>query len=82
VIEESAAAARKAFDEYHTSLKASGNIISSTESDGRPAIAANDPLYKGVYIEQSGRYLIGAIRLKDPSAAKPLVEALRTRLGK
>jgi hypothetical protein len=82
VIEDSAAAARKAFDEYHTSLKASGTIITSTESDGRPAIAANDPLYKGVYIEQSGRYLVGAIRLKDPLTAKPLVESLRTRLGK
>jgi hypothetical protein len=82
VIEDSAAAARKAFDEYHTSLKASGTILTSTESDGRPVIAANDPLYKGVYIEQSGRYLIGAIRLKDPSTAKPLVEELRARLGK
>jgi len=82
VFEDSAAAARKAFDEYSASLKASGKIITSTESEGRPAIAANDPLYRGVYIEQSGRYLIGAIRLKYPSTAKPLVEALRTRLSK
>jgi hypothetical protein len=82
VIEDSATAARKAFSEYQASLKESGTIISSTDSGGRPAIAASDPLYRGVYIEQSGRYLIGAIRLKDPSSAKPFVESLRTRLSK
>ena len=82
VIEDSAASARKAFDEYHASLKASGKIIASTDAGGRPSIAASDPLYRGVYIEQSGRYLVGAIRLKDPSTAKPLVESLRARLGK
>jgi hypothetical protein len=82
VIEDSAAAARKAFDAYRADLNASGKIIASTDSGGRPAIAASDPLYRGVYIEQSGRYLIGAIRLKDPSSAKPLVESLRSRLGK
>jgi hypothetical protein len=82
VIEDSAASARKAFDEYHASLKASGKIIASTDAGGWPSIAASDPLYRGVYIEQSGRYLVGAIRLKDPLAAKPLVESMRARLGK
>jgi hypothetical protein len=32
-----------------------------------------------VIVEQSGRYLIGAIRLKDTAAAKPVIEALRKR---
>jgi hypothetical protein len=82
VIEDNAVAARKAFDAYHASLKESGKIIASTDSGGRPSIAASDPLYRGVYIEQSGRYLIGAIRLNDPLAAKPLVESLRARLDK
>jgi hypothetical protein len=80
VIEDSAAAARKAFDEYQASLKASGTIIASTKSDSRLSMTAGDPLYRGVYIEQSDRYLIGAIRLKDASAAKPIVEELRGRL--
>jgi hypothetical protein len=79
VIEDSAAAARKAFDEYSASLKASGTIIASMESGGRPALVASDPLYRGVYIELSGRYLVGAIRLKDPTTAKPLVAELRKR---
>ena len=82
VLETSNATAKRAFDEYLESLKASGKIISSVESGERPEIAAIDPLYRGVYVEQSGRYLIGAIRLKDPSSAKPLVESLRARLGK
>ncbi|HTZ40004.1 MAG TPA: DUF6599 family protein [Syntrophales bacterium] len=82
VIEDSAAAARKAFDAYHADLNASGKTIASTDAGGRPTITASDPLYRGVYVEQSGRYLIGAIRLKDPSSAKPLVESLRARLGK
>ncbi len=82
VIEDSPAAARKAFDDYHASLKASGSAVSTADIGGRPSITASDPLYRGVYVEQSGRYLIGAIRLKDPSAAKPLVEALRAKLGK
>jgi hypothetical protein len=49
------------------------------ESGGRPALVASDPLYRGVYIELSGRYLVGAIRLKDPTTAKPLVAELRKR---
>lgn len=80
VLEISNDAARKAFDEYLSSLKDSGKILSSRESGERPFLAAVDPLYRGVYVEQAGRYLIGAIRLKDPASAKHLVEALRSRL--
>lgn len=82
VLESTNAAARKAFDEYLASLKDSGKILSSTVSGERPFLAAVDPLYRGVYVEQSGRYLVGAIRLKDPSAAKSLVGTLRGRLEK
>jgi len=35
-----------------------------------------------VFVEQSGRYLIGAVRVKEISAAKQLVEQLRKRLIK
>ncbi len=82
VIEESSSAAREAFDEYHTSLKASGSAASIVDIGGRPALAAQDPLYRGVFVELSGRYLIGAMRLKDPLSAIPLVESVRARLGK
>jgi hypothetical protein len=42
---------------------------------------AVDPLYGGVFVEQSGSYIIGAIRMKEPSAAIKLIEQLRERLG-
>jgi hypothetical protein len=51
-----------------------------TELSDRISIAAVDPLYGGVFVEQSGRYIVGAIRLKNPSAAKQSIEKLRGRL--
>jgi hypothetical protein len=44
-------------------------------------MVAVDPLYGGIYVEQSGRYIIGAVRLKEPSSAVKLIEQLRERLG-
>jgi hypothetical protein len=79
VIEDSAATARKAFDLYRAALNT--QVAASTHKDGTFLIAT-DPLYRGVYIEQADRYLIGAIRLQDPSAAKPVVEAIRGRIQK
>jgi hypothetical protein len=45
-------------------------------------MTAVDPLYRGVFVEQSGRYLFGAVRMKEASAAKPIVDQLRERLLK
>ena len=42
---------------------------------------AVDPLYGQVFVELSGRFVIGAVRIKDGPAAKQLVELLRTRIG-
>jgi len=80
VTEESVNAARKAFDQYLAYLKASGHEVHVTETPEETSIAAVDPLYKNVYIEHSGRYLIGAVNLKTASAGKPLVEQIRRRL--
>jgi len=80
VPEESVNAARKAFDQYHGYLKASGQEVQLTETPDMTFISAVDPLYKNVYIEHSGRYLIGAVNLKTTSSGKQLVEQLRKRL--
>jgi len=32
-----------------------------------------------VLVEQSGRYLIGAIRLQDAAAIRPVIEEMRAR---
>ena len=79
VIEDSAAAARKVFDQYLASLKESGRESKRSGKAGRISLEGNDPLYGKVIVEQSGRYLIGAIRLKDAAAAKPVIEELKNR---
>ena len=82
VFENSPGAARKAFDDYRAYLKAEGQEMNVTGTTDRISLTAVDPLYGGVFMEQSGPYLIGAIRMKEASAAKPIVEQLRKRLLK
>ena len=79
--EKTRAAARKTFDHYRTSLKSSGSNPRVTEGNGRISLEARDPLYGTVFVEQAGRFVIGAVRTKDVPAAMQLVEQLRTRVG-
>lgn len=81
VYEDSPDLARKAFDQYLSYLKEDGQRIYLTRTPDRISIEAVDPLYGGVFVVQSGRYIIGAVRLKNPSAAKQLTEQLRSRLN-
>ena len=80
VPEDSVDAAREAFDHYHSYLKAEGKNIQPQGGRNYVSIAAVDPLYGEVFVEQSGRYVIGAVRLKKSSSAKKLIEQLRERL--
>jgi hypothetical protein len=82
VFENSPDAARKAFENYRSYLKAEGQEMNVTGTTDRISLTAVDPLYRGVFVEQSGPYLIGVIRMKEASAAKPIVEQLRERLSK
>jgi hypothetical protein len=82
VLENSPDEARKAFENYRAYLKAEGREINMTGTTDRITLTAVDPLYRGVYMEQSGPYLIGAIRMKEASSAKPIVEQLRERFLK
>ncbi len=82
VFENTTDAARKAFDDYRSYLKVEGREMNVTMTTDRISMTAVDPLYMGVFVEQSGPYLIGAIRMKEASAAKPIVEQLRERLLK
>ena len=79
VFEDSAAAASKAFDQYLASLKEEGREATLSGKEGRISLEGIDPLYGKVIVEQSDRYLIGAIRLKDAAAAKPVIEELKSR---
>jgi hypothetical protein len=70
-------AARKAFDAYRSYLQAEGQGVNVTGTTDRRSMTADDPLYGGVLVEQSGPNLIGAIRMKKANAAKPIIEQLR-----
>ena len=82
VSENSTEAARKAFDDYRSYLKAEGQEMNVTGTTDRISLTAVDPLYRGVFVEQSGPYLIGAVRMKEASIGKPIVEKIRERLLK
>jgi hypothetical protein len=81
VPEDSISAARETFDRYRSYLKAEGKSMQLRAGRDYVSIAAVDPLYGGVLAEQTGRYIIGAVRLKEPSSAAKLIERLRERLG-
>ena len=81
VPEDSVSAAREAFDQYRSYMKAEGKNMQLQEWRDYVTMVAVDPLYGGVFVEQSGRYIIGAVRLKEPSSATKLIEQLRERLG-
>jgi len=82
VPEDSQDGARRAFDRYCAYLKAEGKDLHLTEKPDKKFVKAFDPLYRGVYLVQSGRYIVGAVRMKDPAASEQLVEQLRERIVK
>jgi hypothetical protein len=81
VPEDSREAAAKAFDQYLSYLRTSGKDIRVTGVPDRNSLDAVDPLYGIAYVEQEGRFIIGAIRAKSTSAAKLLVGQLRKHVG-
>ncbi len=82
VPEDSQAAAQEVFDRYCSYLKTEGKDFTLIDKPGGKSVKARDPLYGGVFVVQSGRYLIGAVRVKDVSAAEQIVEQLRRRIVK
>ena len=76
VIEDSEAAARRTFSQYLAYLGRQKDKGDRKDS----LIAAVDPLFGQVLIGRRGRHLIGAIRMKEAQAAKPLVEVLKKRI--
>ncbi len=81
VTEPTQEAARKTFDAYCSYLKQSKSDASIARDQGRSSLEAFDPLYGKVYVEQSGRFVIGAIRVKDSGTARQLVKQVRERIG-
>ncbi len=80
VPEESRDSSLKTFDNYRSYLKTEGQGVNVIKTPNRISLKAIDPLYGGVFVEQSGRYIIGAVRLKEPDTAKGIIEQVRRLL--
>ena len=81
VPEDSGEAASRALEAYRSYLKTSGKGLQAAGAPGRMSLTAVDPLYGNVYLAQAGRFLVGAVRFRDPSAARRLVDEMRGRVG-
>jgi len=82
VPETTADAASTAFNRYHAYLTTGGGSVRAAGSSGGMSLEAIDPLYGTVVVRQSGRFLAGAVRVKDMPAAKQLVDQVLARTGK
>jgi len=81
VMEDSRSTAGKAFESYVSYLKEAGKDVHLTGTKDVKTLTAVDPLYGGVLFEQSGNYVIGAVRIKPPAHAGKLIEQLRNALN-
>ncbi len=82
VLENTRDTARKAFDRYCEYLNASEKNVEITRAPQRILIKARDPLYGNVVVEQTGRYILGAVRVKDASgAARQVIDKLIGRIS-
>ena len=80
VLGESQEAAARIFTAYEKYLKESKVSPQVSGDKGSPLLHAMDPLYKGVVLRQSGRYVIGVVGLKEPHEGDALVAQLVKRL--
>ena len=77
VLDETPDAARKSFNLYLEYLQKSRAEVNLNAASKRTSFEAVDPLYGNVLVEMHGRYLYGAIRIKDISSARHFMEQLR-----
>lgn len=81
VFEKSTESAQKAFDSYGRYLKTSDKNVQLARSRHRVSLKASDPLYGNVVVEQAGKYIFGAVRVKDISGAQQLIGKLYKRIA-
>ncbi len=76
VLGESEAESGQALELYRAYLEESG---ATHTGEGRQLLA-RDPLYKGVWVEQVGPYLLGAVQLDEPEDGAELIQQLKGRV--
>ena len=79
--ENSGAAARKTFDQYGEYLKKTEKNVRISRMQYWISLKAHDPLYGNVVVEQSGQFVLGAVRVKDAAGAQQIIEELRKRVA-
>jgi len=79
--EDSPAAAHLTFSQYCSYLQAKARSTAMTENPTHLQVIAVDPLYGQVLVQQSGRYVMGAVRVRNISIAKQVVGELRGRIS-
>jgi hypothetical protein len=77
---ESPEAARGVLDRYVAFVKSEGITARITQVGSRAVLESADPLYGKIYAEQSGRLLLGAVRVQDIPTAKILIDKMRAKL--
>lgn len=76
VISQSQVESGRILEEYIDYLKKAGIQPQIKKDRDVINMSASEPLYQGVAIRQVCSYLIGVIKIKDPSSAAPLIERL------
>jgi hypothetical protein len=79
VLEQTSKAAHAAMEQYLAYLNASGNNARIVRRKGVIFLSGLDPLYGIVYVEEAGRYLVGAVRFKGESTARQVVEQVKAQ---
>ena len=69
------------FLQYHSYLQSSGQDIQLSDTPAGLSLAAVDLLYGKVFVEQQGRYVTGAVKLKEIPPVKQLLRELRSLLS-
>jgi hypothetical protein len=82
VLGASESTTRRAVDAYVRRLKESGAPINVTDHNEGLSLDATDPLYKGIVLKQSGRFVVGVAGLADPQDGGLLVRELIEGLPK
>ncbi len=82
VLRDSPEGMERTIDAYVKYLRDSKAALEVSRNGRGTIIRAADPLFKGVVLQQSGRYGVGVAGLKDPHEADALVGHLISRLPK
>jgi hypothetical protein len=81
ILTDSGEAARRVLIEYQNYLKKSGAVPEVSEDGAGRVLRVIDPLYKGVLLHQSNRYVVGVVGLKEPRQGEGAVARLLERLA-